>query len=195
MCARVNIIIDDEELEEILRDIDRLYHQAKQEIDLSPGDSAAVLCGPNLEPSLLKWGFPHWQGKGLIFNTRSESALEKKMFRNATENRRCVLPTSGFYEWDKNSGAKKKDKYLLRIPGEPVVAIACIYDSFADPLGTRYDAFSVLTTDASESVSAIHHRMPVLLRRDELHPWVTDISFARHVLTRAGFEMELKKVG
>jgi len=52
----------------------------------------------------VKWGFPHWKNSGVIINARSETALEKKMFGKPLRERRCVVPSSGFYEWGHSSG-------------------------------------------------------------------------------------------
>ena len=46
-----------------------------------------------------KWGFPKWKGSGVIFNARSETALEKAMFKKPLLTQRCVIPSKGFFEW------------------------------------------------------------------------------------------------
>ena len=55
----------------------------------------------------ITWGFPGFDKKGVIFNARSETALEKKTFRDSVKERRCIIPATGFYEW-----SEKKDKYF-----------------------------------------------------------------------------------
>ena len=57
------------------------------------------------------WGFPGFGGKGLIINARAESVREKPMFRDAFFQNRCVVPSTGFYEW-----SASKQKYLFRFP-------------------------------------------------------------------------------
>ena len=138
----------------------------------------------------LIWGFPHWKRTGIIINARSETAREKSMFQKPLLEGRCVVPSSGFYEWDRNSGGKKKNKYLLREPGATVLYMAGISAAFRGPSGEEYRAFAILTTSASESVSRIHDRMPVILARDEADPWLADFAFARYALRRAGPELE-----
>lgn len=53
-----------------------------------------------------RWGFPGFQNKKLLFNARSETALEKPTFRDSLLHRRCVIPAAWFYEWD-----PKKQKF------------------------------------------------------------------------------------
>ena len=59
-----------------------------------------------LQAKSMKWGFPGYQGKGLIINAKSEGVLEKKMFRESMLHRRCAVPAKGFYEWN-----PQKEKY------------------------------------------------------------------------------------
>ena len=52
----------------------------------------------------IQWGFPHWNNPSVIINARSETAAEKNMFKRPLKNRRCVVPSSGFYEWGHRTG-------------------------------------------------------------------------------------------
>jgi len=140
----------------------------------------------------VKWGFPRWKGAGVIINARAETALEKNMFRKPLLERRCVIPSNGFFEWDQNSGQKKKDKYLLRRPGERLLFMAGMISLFRDPDGLEYGAFVILTTAANESVSPIHDRMPVILAPDERNSWLRDDGFMEHALHREGPGLTMK---
>ena len=172
-----------------------------------------------------KWGFPKWKGAGVIINARAETALEKNMFRKPLLESRCVIPSSGFFEWDHggagvssgviigasadassrdfagtNSGAstgakKNKDKYLLRLPGERLLYMAGMASRFRDAAGIEYSAFVVLTTAATGSAASIHDRMPVILAPDERDRWINDAGFMEHALRRAGPELALEMVG
>ena len=133
-----------------------------------------------------KWGFPHWKGAGVIINARAETALERKMFSKPLLEQRCVIPSSGYYEWSGAGGGKKKNKYLLRLPGERVLFMAGMVSIFRDDAGCEYGAFVILTTAANDSVAPIHDRMPVILARDERGDWLNDDRFMEHVLRRPG---------
>ena len=158
----------------------------------------------------VKWGFPHWQNTGVIINARSETAVDKKMFRKPLLEHRCVVPSCGFYEWKRagnssklNAGASSgvngnghsgikpgaKQKYLLRKPGGRLLFMAGIISIYKDAAGQEYSAFVILTTSASESVAPIHDRMPVILGPDEKEPWIHDGGFTGYALHRAGPEL------
>jgi len=141
----------------------------------------------------VKWGFPHWKNSSVIINARAETASIKNMFRKPLRERRCVVPSSGFYEWSRNKetqkGRKQKEKYLFKIEGEHMVYMAGIVNTFRDPLGEFYDAFTILTTSANDSIATIHDRMPILLAKDEFDSWINDDSFTHIALNRIGQEL------
>ena len=94
----------------------------------------------NLSPKPLVWGFPKFTGSGVIINARVETAGEKKTFRESLLTNRCIVPSTGFYEWN----AQKK-KYLFRLPGEQVLYMAGISKEYD---GTQ--RYVILTTSANE---------------------------------------------
>ena len=132
--------------------------------DVRPSGRAPIITGKqnDLRANVMTWGFSRYDGKGLVINARSESAAEKPMFRDSILRRRCVVPAKHFYEWDAS-----KNKITFRRSNEPVLYMAGIYDRF-----DGRDRFTVLTTAANDSVSRFHDRMPVILNRDELEPWI-----------------------
>jgi len=161
----------------------------------------------------VKWGFPHWKNSGVIINARAETASEKKMFSKSLREGRCVVPSSGFYEWNHGKGtppnsdggsgfndrptdkkSKQKDKYFFRRPEDNTLYMAGIAGTFRDALGTEYKAFAILTTAANDSVSQIHDRMPVILAPDELQHWIDDDDFSQYILHRPGPELVSKLI-
>ena len=138
----------------------------------------------------IRWGFPHWKNNSVIINARAETALEKSMFRKPLLEQRCAIPSAGYYEWTTATGKKKKYKYLFKLPQEKILYMAGMLSFFRDPAGIEYNAFVILTTASTESVSQIHDRMPVVLMLNELSLWINEIEFAKHVLQRTGPELE-----
>ena len=191
MCGRY--LIDDEtyaDIWKILSDPDMMHEVAKGEV--FPTNVAPVI---TLEgAAAIKWGFPHWKGTGVIINARAETALEKRMFFKPLMERRCVIPSSGFYEWSKVSGTKKKQKHLFRTPGEHTLNMAGMVNVFRDAQGREYRAFVILTTAANDSVAPVHDRMPVILMPDEQDRWISDIGYVSEVLHRPGIPLLCEKV-
>lgn len=155
--------------------------------EIFPTDTVPVLAleGQTMRACLFNWGFPRWQGKGVIINARSETVLEKSMFRQAFMQRRCIIPATGFYEWKQVNGSRKKDKYLLRLTDSPMLYMAGIY--LENPqAGRQLPGFVILTTAASSSMQAIHDRMPVTVEAQEREAWLQDEIMARHIIAREG---------
>ena len=77
------------------------------------------------------WGYPRFQGKsGSIINARSETAGERPMFRRSLAERRCVIPTTGFFEWGPGEGGGKR-KYRFNRPGTRALYLAGLWNEFA----------------------------------------------------------------
>lgn len=129
------------------------------------------------------WGFPRWDMKnGVIFNARQESALEKNMFRRSLLERRVAILATGFFEWTPVPGQKKKDRYIFTLTGQKFLFLAGIWNSFHDPLsGQIPEHFTVLTTEANQSMAQFHDRMPVILTDDEVDDWLTGADFAKYL--------------
>ena len=173
MCGQY--YVDDEtarEIEKIVRDLDRKLH-VERTGDIRPSQRAAVIKGENehLMADCMAWGFPRFDGKGLLINARAESAMERKTFRNSVQHRRCIIPAKGFYEWDKS-----KEKFSFERYDSPVLFMAGCYNQYDQ------DRFVILTTDANTSVSPVHDRMPLILEPDELESWVLDDGATEFIL-------------
>lgn len=136
--------------------------------DICPSGHAAVLtkASSGIAADIKWWGFPGWDGKGLVINARAETVMEKKMFRESVRCRRCVVPASGFYEWN-----REKEKFTFFLPGERMMFLAGIYRRFQEDEEDRY---TILTTRANASMKPVHPRMPLILRREEAKRWLED---------------------
>ncbi|MBL6953846.1 MAG: SOS response-associated peptidase [Alphaproteobacteria bacterium] len=121
------------------------------------------------------WGLlPGWSrgpdgGAGQI-NARCETAAEKPTFRAAYRQRRCLVPSDGFYEWQKIEGGKQP-YWISRIDGEPFV-FAGLWETWSDGQGAETVSFTILTTAAALALRPIHHRMPVILRKQDHADWL-----------------------
>jgi len=93
------------------------------------------------------------------------------MFRRSVAFQRCVIPATGFYEWD-----SAKHKYFFQMPGQPLY-LAGIYDNISG-----VNCFIILTTAPNDSVAPIHDRMPLLLSHEQVRPWLVDAGAALELL-------------
>lgn len=139
-----------------------------------PSQKAMVIMGRerHLEIEQMVWGFPRFDGRGLLINARSETAAERRTFRECVLHRRCVIPAKGFWEWNKS-----KEKFSFERRDSQVMFMAGCYDCF-----DGQDQFVILTTEANPSVKPVHDRMPLILERSELEGWVTDDCAAEYFL-------------
>ncbi len=113
---------------------------------------------------LMKWGFaPSFMNK-LVINARSETVYEKKMFKEAFFRRRCLVPASGYYEWEQKldeNNKMQKIKHSFERPDQKIFSMAGIYDRFFDKDGQPFWAVTILTQPATQQVKDIHDRMPL----------------------------------
>ena len=122
----------------------------------------------------LRWGLlPPWaeapNDRGRQINARSETVFEKPSFKSAALRHRCLIPASGFFEWQKGGGPSRP-YFIHRQDGEPV-AMAGIWRQ------SRFGEITVLTCailtmDAYPSITGIHHRMPVMLEPEAWDAWL-----------------------
>lgn len=169
MCGRYTFFTDEQnqEIMNIIKQVDKKHQYKTGEI--FPTNQVPVILNERVD--VLKWGFPNFRNKGVIINARSESASEKRMFKNCLENRRCVIPTTGFYEW------KDKAKYHFNLPNSHVLYMAGLYNTFAE-----VNCFVILTTAANQSTEIIHDRMPLVLSKNMINVWLDDSTIAMHLL-------------
>ena len=145
--------------------------------DIHPGDTAPVITaagdqGGSLRACRQKWGYPGPGGKGLVFNARSESVFEKRMFRDSVSQRRAAVPVSWFYEWNKN-----KEKFTFTKEGSRILFLAGFYGRYEDG-----DHFVILTTQANASMAPVHSRMPLVLEREQVREWILDSKKTKELL-------------
>lgn len=123
----------------------------------------------------MRWGFlPHWYktptGGPLLINARAETIAEKPAFKAACRERRCLVPCTGFYEWTKDEDGNRLPWYIHAADDSPLVLAAVWQDWEQD--GQALRTCAVVTCPATKAISAIHHRMPVLLSPDTWAKWL-----------------------
>lgn len=178
MCGRF-IFIPQDELQSIIAEVTRNI-KAQRTANVSSSQDAfpksqvpLIIPRENrLETAVMQWGYPvAWQ-KGPVFNTRADTATgpKKNMWTDSLQNRRCIIPSRGFYEPHKSettispkTGREIKQQYFFRRPDSDLLFMAGIYES---------GYFSIMTTEPNQWIKDIHPRMPVILVADEFSQWL-----------------------
>jgi putative SOS response-associated peptidase YedK len=147
--------------------------------NIAPSQSVAAVrvvpAGSGRELAFLRWGLiPSWSkdpgiGNRLI-NARAETAREKPSFRTAFRRRRCLIPASGFYEWQRQE--RGKQPYYVRLRDRRPFAFAGLWDRWENPDGGAVETCTILTTAANAVLAPIHDRMPVILPPGEHGRWL-----------------------
>lgn len=131
----------------------------------------------------MRWGLvPHWAKDERIGhklnNARAEGMAEKPSFRQAVRRRRCILPASGFYEWQAVPAAQGggKQPWYISPRTEPCFAFAGLFEAWRPPGSTDDNAWQlsccIVTTAPNALMAPIHDRMPVILPREHWAAWL-----------------------
>jgi putative SOS response-associated peptidase YedK len=123
----------------------------------------------------MQWGLiPFWAkdpkiGSKMI-NARAEGITEKPSFKRAIVRQRCLVPATYFYEWQATKDGKVP--HLIKLKNEKIFSFAGIYDESKDTDGNIIRSYSIITTEANTVMQKVHHRMPVILDREEEARWL-----------------------
>ena len=147
------------------------------------------------ELAMARWGLiPFWmkeKPKVPHINARAETAYKTPLFREAFARRRCLIPATGFYEWQKRADGKQPYRFV-RKDLEPF-AFAGLWE-FTRLGGEDILSATILVGEANPLVGAIHDRMPVILMPDDYDRWLdreTTVEEARSLLRP--YDAELMK--
>ena len=171
MCGRYYIEIDDKELEEITKKVQERLREEENQITIKlagevfPSEIVPVQVGSDTFTPM-KWGFPGFRGNDILINARSETAHEKKTFAESLRERRCVIPASGYYEWQKTNDGKLKHR--IYVPDRTLYLAGCWRLEGETPV------FVILTREAVGAARAVHERMPVIIPNSRVNEWLYD---------------------
>jgi len=130
----------------------------------------------------MKWGLvPSWAKEPKTsfstINARAETITQKPAFRKLLTGRRCLVPATGYFEWAVSDKAGGKQPYRVRVTSDDsgedqILAMAGLYDVWKGPYGEPLLTYSIITTEASLGIRALHERMPVILSRKDEELWL-----------------------
>ena len=177
MCGRFTTTATGEALAELfqLPEVPRMAPR----YNVAPSQPVPAICvrrrdGPR-ELTYFTWGLiPPWAKDAAIgnrmINARSETVAEKTSFKHAFRRRRCLVPASGYYEWQQRPQGKQP--MYIHLAGGAPFAIAAIWELWMAPDGGEVQSCALLTTDANEKLHAVHDRMPLILPQDTYAAWL-----------------------
>lgn len=177
MCARFFLFSPDAEIMKLFSMVS--FPRVSPRYNIAPSQPVLAITQGQQELQVrhFQWGLiPAWMkdpnpGQAMI-NARSETAASKPSFKNAFRYRRCLIPANGFYEW-KSAGNRSKQAMCIRLSEEPLFAMAGIWEQWSSHDGSELETCSVLTTAANHLLETIHPRMPVILRPEQYHRWLS----------------------
>ncbi|MBU2742895.1 SOS response-associated peptidase [Acidithiobacillus thiooxidans] len=176
MCGRY--ALEPRKLNHIIRELALPLPGFDAHFNISPGQNVPIIRDVGAGPEWItaRWGLiPHWAKEAKAtystFNARVETASQKPTFRDSWKHRRCIIPATGFYEWQTGESGKKQPWYLGSVDGQ-ALAFAGLWDHWTDGDSTL-DSCSILVGPPEPAVSGIHDRSPVLLGDAALSLWIS----------------------
>lgn len=194
MCGRYYIDIDAGELQDIVNAAKTGTipedMTLKTDGEIFPTNVVPVMTAPGVVKPM-QWGFASFDSKSRpIINARSETVFDRKMFSGPMQKGRCLIPCSGYFEWQ--TEGRVKTKHFFHLPGKGTMYLAgCWRQEKGKPLPT----FVILTRDAAGHLADIHPRMPVIIPRDLADVWLTDGTQIAEVLRQAVTALAFEPVG
>ena len=148
--------------------------------NVAPTEAMPIVrpAGNGRELVMAGWGLvPYWLTSDQVgrqsyatINARSDKVQTAPTYREPFRKRRCLVPATGWYEWQK-LGAKTKKPFHFQPKALPF-AFGGVYDMWRGDGGKAIVSFSIVTTDAAPSTSAYHHRMPLVLEEGQFDDWM-----------------------
>jgi putative SOS response-associated peptidase YedK len=176
VCGRFYLDVEQEELAAYFDLSDAPELKARYNIAPSQEIVAIVASDSVREVRRFRWGLiPFWAKDEKIgyrtINARSETVETKPAFRAAFRYRRCLIPASGYYEWKVEPSGKQP--YCIRPEEAPLFAFAGLYEHWErEPGKGGIDSCTIIVTEATETLSTIHNRMPVILHPERFATWL-----------------------
>lgn len=135
---------------------------------------------PAIWPLIPKWA----KGKVTKYSTanaKSETVATTRSYQHAWKTaQRCLIPATGFYEWQVVEGQKYKQPYNIGLKNQPVFAMGGLWEESVNPdTGQSVNSFTILTTEANPLMAKIHNtkkRMPVIVDKNDYKKWLTSES-------------------
>ena len=180
MCGRFNVTSDP--LQAVFMDLLDQNYPGPENFNVAPTSNVWVIRGkldasaPYTAIEARWWLTPSWakeiSTKYSMFNARAESLEKSPAFRTPFRRKRCVVPVSGFYEWQR---AKDRNHPYYITPTENRASmLAGLWDEWLNPEDDQVlTSFTIVTCEAADPIKFLHHRQPVMLSMNEVAIWLS----------------------
>ena len=163
MCGRFSLSSNLEELQnEFSNEISGNF---PAKYNISPGQSPVVISlkKNNFYLNKIHWGFKVPKLGKLVINARSETIIEKPLFKNLLLKNRCLIPANSWFEWD-----NEKKPYLIKHKKNDIIAFAGLQRIEEN----QESSFVIITTDAEKDLKKIHKRTPLVINKENFLFWL-----------------------
>lgn len=134
------------------------------------------------EVVMARWGLiPFWmkeRPKIPHINARAETVHKLPLFREAFAKRRCLIPATGFFEWQQRDEGKQP--YRFRRKDLEPFAFAGIWE-FARLSGVDTLSACMVVGEPNPLVGGVHDRMPVMLLSEDYDQWLDPSAGIEHL--------------
>ena len=175
MCGRYSISVSASSLAERFKiDVPEAY---RPRYNASPTQILPVITNENPDGvSFFYWGLiPKWaKNKAIstkLYNTKTETLLEKASSSKSLQLRRCLIPADGFFDW-KNVSKKRKVPYRFVVQKPEIFAFAGLWEEYEDEEEGMVYTFSIITTGANRITSEMNSSMPAILSQANEKKWL-----------------------
>jgi putative SOS response-associated peptidase YedK len=175
VCSRFHLVVTRNRLERFLHL--ELGFELQPSSNIAPTEPILAMFadGGSRSARIMRWGMelPWTTGRAPLINIRSETAPER--FKAAFAQRRCVIPATGFFEWQTRlvpGGKPIKQPYSFHRRDGELIAMAGLWEARRLPDGVVSHSCAILTCAPNEWVSRFHDRMPALLAPDDWDLWL-----------------------
>lgn len=179
MCGRDTFFRTWEEVWRFSQPLDVLLPEVAPtpQYNRAPTQLGWIITPEELQPRVraARWGLiPAWSREEKLpyatFNARSETVASKPVFRDAFRKTRCLVPSSGYYEWKQLDDGSKQPYFIA--PEAPLMHFAGLFSVRQHEDGVPKFTYTILTQPAGHRLAPVHDRQPVVLASDEFEAWI-----------------------
>lgn len=197
MCGRYTYLFTWKQLQRLMRLHEHPSAELSPRYNVAPTQFAPIVyvnAAMQRIASLAQWGLlASWVNEPAAvvhpINARGETIFSSPMFRKPAASQRCLIPVSGFYEWQKppDTHARKQPFWIGRSDRQPLF-FAGLWDIWHDRAADNsppLQTFTIITTTPNALMAPIHDRMPVILSDSDHAAWLdpaTDIHLVQGMI-------------